>query len=237
MAKRKKTKDFSSEENDRDSVGRQEKFKVISGVLLLFVALFLFLSLISYFFSWKNDQSFAKQDITSDAVVLNWGGKLGARLAFLLFDRSFGISSLGIPFLFLVLGLKFLGYKKLSLKRTLIVVPIGIILFSISLGYFLGDMDGFLGSGLGGAMGYYVSHQWFNTLLGKAGAGLLVIFLLIFYFTVSSVAFSRWFTQKMRLLFSVGRHGEPTTVSAEKLDSDDLSKNSITPSEDFTKQV
>ncbi|MCX7985645.1 MAG: DNA translocase FtsK, partial [Bacteroidales bacterium] len=31
--------------------------------------------------------------------------------------------------------------------------------------------------------------------------------------------------------------GEPTTVSAEKLDSDDLSKNSITPSEDFTKQV
>ena len=81
MAKKKKVKDSLTEENEKDTIGQHEKFKVITGILLLFIALFLFLSLISYFFTWKNDQSFAKQDIGSEAIVQNWGGKLGARIA------------------------------------------------------------------------------------------------------------------------------------------------------------
>jgi S-DNA-T family DNA segregation ATPase FtsK/SpoIIIE len=236
MAKKKKVKDSLTEENEKDTIGQHEKFKVITGILLLFIALFLFLSLISYFFTWKNDQSFAKQDIGSEAIVQNWGGKLGARIAYMLFERSFGISCLGIPVLFLVLGIKFLGYKKISLKRFLLIVPVGILLFSISLGYFLGDMDGYLGSGPGGSLGFYVSHQWFNVLLGKAGSGLLVTFMLILYFTISSSAFSRWFTQKMLLLFSSHSHKDQSAeaVTAETANN---SSDDIPPTEDITKQI
>lgn len=232
MAKKKKTKDTLVEENEKDIVGRQEKFRVITGILLLFIALFLFLSLISYFFSWKNDQSFAKQDIGSEAVVHNWGGKLGAKIAYILFERTFGISCLGIPLLLLIIGLKFLGYKKFSLKRTLIIIPIGILLFSISLGYFLGDMEGFLGSGLGGAMGYYVSHQWLNELLGKAGAGLLVVFILILYFTLSSAAFSRWFTHHVLLLFKT----RPQQITATD-GTTEVNQSNTHVTESFTEDV
>ncbi|MEJ5264562.1 MAG: DNA translocase FtsK 4TM domain-containing protein [Bacteroidales bacterium] len=232
MAKKKKTKDKLVEENEKDTVGRQEKFRVITGILLLFIALFLFLSLISYFFSWKNDQSFAKQDIGSEAVVHNWGGKLGAKIAYILFERTFGISCLGIPLLLLIIGLKFLGYKKFSLKRTLIIIPIGVLLFSISLGYFLGDMEGFLGSGLGGAMGYYVSHQWLNELLGKAGAGLLVVFILILYFTLSSAAFSRWFTHHVLLLFKT----RPQQITATD-GTTEVNQSNTPVTESFTEDV
>lgn len=232
MAKKKKTKDKLVEENEKDTVGRQEKFRVITGILLLFIALFLFLSLISYFFSWKNDQSFAKQDIGSEAVVHNWGGKLGAKIAYILFERTFGISCLGIPLLLLIIGLKFLGYKKFSLKRTLIIIPIGVLLFSISLGYFLGDMEGFLGSGLGGAMGYYVSHQWLNELLGKAGAGLLVVFILILYFTLSSAAFSRWFTHHVLLLFKT----RPQQITATD-GTTEVNQSNTHVTESFTEDV
>ncbi|MGC8823972.1 MAG: DNA translocase FtsK 4TM domain-containing protein [Bacteroidales bacterium] len=232
MAKKKKTRDTLTDTDEKDTVGRQEKFRVITGILLLFISLFLFLALISYFFSWKNDQSFAKQDIGSDAVVHNWGGKLGARVAYVLFERSFGIACLGIPVLFLILGLKFLGYKKFSLKRVLIILPTGILVFSISLGYFLGDMDGFLGSGPGGAMGFYVSHQWFNVLLGKAGAGLLVVFMLILYFTLSSAAFSQWFTRQILLLFSAKKAGNETAK-----ESFEVSATDIQPTEDVTRQI
>lgn len=232
MAKKKKTKDTLVEENEKDTVGRQEKFRVITGILLLFIALFLFLSLISYFFSWKNDQSFAKQDIGSEAVVHNWGGKLGAKIAYILFERTFGISCLGIPLLLLIIGLKFLGYKKFSLKRTLIIIPIGVLLFSISLGYFLGDMEGFLGSGLGGAMGYYVSHQWLNELLGKAGAGLLVVFILILYFTLSSAAFSRWFTHHVLLLFKT----RPQQITATD-GTTEVNQSNTPVTESFTEDV
>lgn len=236
MGKKKKAKDTFTEPDEKDVVGRQEKFRVITGILLLFIALFLFLALISYFFTWKNDQSFAKQDIGSDALVQNWGGKLGARIAFLLFERSFGIACLGIPLLFLMVGLRFLGYKKISLKRALVILPTGILLFSISLGYFLGDMDGFLGSGPGGAMGYYVSHEWLNVLLGKAGAGLLVVFMLILYFTLSSAAFSRWFTRRMLLYFTVSRKQEKS-ANENAMESSEGSTDGIQPTEDVTRQI
>jgi len=61
---------------------------------------------------------------------------------------------------------------------------IAIILFSVILSYIFGDSGGYLGSGLGGGHGFYISN-WLNAFLGKAGTGFLLLLLLIAFLIFS----------------------------------------------------
>lgn len=152
------------------------------GALFILLTFYLFLAFISYFFSWKADQSFEWSRVFSDPSVRveNWGGKAGAWLSNLFINKWFGVASLFVPLVFLVAGLRLFGITVFRFFRTLINVIIAVILLSITLGYLFGDTGGFLGSGIGGGHGYYIS-EWLVALIGKTGTAFL-IFISLFIF-------------------------------------------------------
>jgi DNA segregation ATPase FtsK/SpoIIIE, S-DNA-T family len=153
-----------------------ERVKVALGLLITGSSLFLFLAFVSYFFTWKADQSFEWSALFSGAEIQveNWSGKAGAWMAALFMNRWFGIASFGFPFLLFIGGIRLMGVRMLPLRKTVRITLIALVLLSVTLGYLSGSRPEYLGSGPGGAHGWLVS-QWLNALLGIAGTGILLL--------------------------------------------------------------
>ncbi len=166
---------------------KDDRFRLSAGSFILLLSLFLTLSFVSYFFTWKTDQSFEWEKIVSspEIRVENWAGKIGAWLSSLFINRWFGISSFSIPFILMLAGFRILRVKMSPVGRTIRITIAGAIILSVSLGYVFGDGGGFLGSGPGGAHGYYLA-EWLNAILGKTGTAFLIL-LLVFTFLLFSI--------------------------------------------------
>jgi len=179
-----KSKKDNGKENGKQSGSffRDERFRFSSGIFILLFSLFLLLSFISYMFTWKIDQSFDWSKTVSEPAftVDNWAGKTGAFLSNHFINKWFGLPSLLFPFLFALFGFRMLGVKLLALGKSIRATLMGVILLSISLGYLFGEARGFLGSGPGGAHGYYMAH-WLNAFAGKAGTAFILFVFLIAY--------------------------------------------------------
>jgi len=176
-----KSKNQKKKKKGRGRVRRfftDERVKLSFGIFFILLALYTIMALISYLFTWKTDQSFEYSQILSnpDIQVENWAGKTGAYIGILLMNRWFGIASFTFPALFLLIGLRTLNIKLGSLWKAIRIGLLGMILASITLGYLFGDQAKFLGSGPGGGHGYIIS-LWLNSILGKVGTGLLLLFL------------------------------------------------------------
>ncbi|MFO7755371.1 MAG: DNA translocase FtsK 4TM domain-containing protein [Bacteroidales bacterium] len=166
----------------KTSFFRNEKTSFIAGLLITGFSLYLFFAFTAYLFWWKADQSFDAANVISgaDIQVNNWSGKSGAWFADIFINKGFGLAAFFIPVLLAVLGLRLLHIKKikaLSISRNLVL---GTIIFSVILSYIFGHANGMLGSGPGGAHGYFVS-QWLNAFLGKLGTGILLLIISLSY--------------------------------------------------------
>lgn len=155
---------------------RDERIRLVLGVSIVLFSIFLFIAFFSFLFTWKQDQSINWDKLFSGSslVVDNWSGKMGALCANLFMNHWFGISSLVIPFLLLILGLRFLKLKTLPIARTFRLFITTALITSVLLGYLTGTTGGYLGSGLGGAHGFFIS-KWLEAFAGKAGAGFLLL--------------------------------------------------------------
>ena len=170
-------KEKQSPENHRDG-----RYSFIVGLFLLFFAAYLLLAIISYFFTWQADSSFEWQTVfsSSSISVENWTGKVGAFLANGLVNKGFGISSILVPVILVVIGLRILKFRPVPFRKTLQSLIIGMFLSSIILGFLFGEANGILGSGLGGEHGFYVS-EWIQAFIGNIGTLATLLFLSIIY--------------------------------------------------------
>ncbi len=161
---------------------KDERVRFTIGLFIVFFALYLALAFISYLFTWQADQSFEWISIFagSDTLAENWMGKVGASFSVQFMNRWFGITSLLFPIILGLAGLKLLKIKSPKFRKTTFKLLVGIVLFSLVFGFSFGTTGGFLGSGLGGAHGLFVS-KWIVTFLGKIGTAFLLIFLVIAY--------------------------------------------------------
>ncbi len=159
-----------------------ERVQFVLGLFLLFFAAFLTFAFISYFFTWKADQSFEWGEAISgpNVTVDNWAGKTGAKLANLFIFKLFGIASFFIPLMMIVGGLRLINIKTFRLTSFIRGAMIGLLFLSIVLGFISGKLNGYLGSGLGGHYGYSIS-AWLNAFIGKFGTGLLLSISVITY--------------------------------------------------------
>ncbi len=158
------------------SLFKDDRFKFTVGLIITCFSILLFLSLISYLFTWKVDQSFEWDNVFSgaDVKVKNWSGKTGAYFANLFINRWFGVASFSIPFLIMLIGLVFLKIKFLPLGKTVRITVISTILISVWFGFLFKDQGGLLGNGLGGKHGLYVS-EWLVSFIGKTGTVFLLL--------------------------------------------------------------
>jgi DNA segregation ATPase FtsK/SpoIIIE, S-DNA-T family len=177
----------NGKKNKKNKSLNDERLKIILGIFTLFLAAFLTLAFISYFFTWKVDQSFQYSKVISgvEINVENWSGKAGAHFANLFINKWFGIASFTFPFLLIVIGLRFFNIKLFSISKTLKLSIFGTIILSVLLGYLFGNLNGYLGSGLGGGHGYFIA-LWLNSFLGKVGTAFLLTLSIIAFFIFSS---------------------------------------------------
>lgn len=185
MAKKSTNKQVKTKKRKK-KIFSDERIKIVLGVFTILLSAFLTLAFISYFFTWKEDQSFQFSKVVSEASlqVENWSGKAGAYFANLFINKWFGIASFTFPFLFLVIGFRLFKIKIYSIRKSFKIAIIGTIITSVLLGYIFGNSNGYLGSGLGGSHGYIIA-EWLNSFLGKVGTAFL-LFVAITSFVIFS---------------------------------------------------
>ncbi len=154
-------------------IGETERW--IYGFLLLFVALFFLLAVVSYYFTWSEDQAALREGLSWSAVdnVANHAGKLGAITGSELVGDWFGAFAICIPIVLLILSLRIMRVRPLFLNRSVRTTLIIMILGSLSLGYLFGTRWGVFGTGLGGQAGI-AAADWLRSVIGTAGLGLLL---------------------------------------------------------------
>ena len=185
MAKKEKTK-LTKEERLKAKAEtavpkRKDAFYLILGLFALALAAYTFFSLLSYVFTWADDQSlFHNKDMFDPAVMVeNNGGKLGLVWANFLITRLFGVGAFIVPFFFLGVGLYCLRLKKLKLLRFFILSLLGCIVVSLAFSYVFSftEVDDWFAGGAGGSYGYFVI-QWLNNMIGPFGSGCIVFIIL-----------------------------------------------------------
>ncbi len=176
-------KKVAPKNNQPKAKGLSDTQRWAYGFILLFFALFLLVSVVSYYFFWADDQSIAVWGSIfngSDIQALNKGGKLGAVLGNYIVGQWFGVFGICIPIIFIILALRIMRYRPVYLRKSVRLSLILMILGSVSLGYLFGEHWGVFGTGLGGAHGVLIA-RWLNSVLGVFGTGLLLLLAIVIY--------------------------------------------------------
>lgn len=167
----------------------------IIGLVVALAAVFTLLSTVSYFFTWKADQSSLTSAVGDTTVeVSNAGGKLGYRWVDLLVRKWFGLGSLAfIVILFAVSVRLLLRRWRYSMLKTTLLTFSGALVASFALA-FVSDLTGLgnaFGGGLGGECGESVI-RWSSVVFGTFLTGFLLVFLVVLWLVFASRRFSCW---------------------------------------------
>ena len=161
---------------------RSDALYLLGGLLSLAIAIITFVSLISYLYTWADDQSlFSGNDIFNALVdVENGGGKIGLILANFLVTKLFGLGAFAIPFFFGGVALFCLKIKKIRLLRFFFISVFGCIIISVLFSYIFSytKFDNWFGGGAGGSYGYYV-NEWLKGMTGNIGTGAIITVALV----------------------------------------------------------
>ena len=93
--------------------------EILFGSFLLIISFLLFISLLSYFFTWEYDQSNINKILDRNIDSKNVLKKIGAEISHIFIYEGFGASSLIFSLLLSITGLSlFFEFKNLSLLKT-----------------------------------------------------------------------------------------------------------------------
>ena len=171
------------------------KLTKVAGFLVALLAVFTLLATISYFFTWKTDQSSLSSAVGDTSVeVSNLAGKMGYRWADLLVRRWFGLGSLAFVVILFAVSVRLLLHRwHYSMLKTALLTFSGAMVSSFVLA-FVSDLSGLgnaFGGGLGGECGESVV-RWSTVVFGDMLSGLLLVFLVVVWLLLASPRFSRW---------------------------------------------
>ncbi len=176
---------------------RKSNILKYTGVAVAVLAAFSFISVVSYLFTWKADQSLMADPAMMDrgVEVANWAGKAGYLWSRFLVSECFGLGSFALVFLMGAVAFRlFFWNRSIGLLRTTFITLTGAFLSSMILSFcsmLLGN-DTFFGGGLGGDAGYAVV-MWASNLIGKPVTALVLVALVIGWLLMFSAKFAHWF--------------------------------------------
>ena len=162
----------------------------------LVIAVFLFISFISYLFTWEEDQDVAKKGFSAlfdnTLAAQNLLGRLGALVSHFFISYGFGIASFLICTFFFVVGINLLFRRKVfSIWRNLKYVTVGLLVLSVSMAFLFGKS----GFPFGGAVGDMISEK-LTGALGTLGTGAVLLLLAAGYFIWQFNPSFNWPTKK-----------------------------------------
>lgn len=157
-------------------LARDERTWKITGAVFLLGSIFLFISFISYFFTWKEDQDKVFRSGISilwdtDTHVSNLLGRLGSYLSHVFIYKGFGIAALLICTFFFVVGVNLLFNRKVfSIWRNLKYVTIGLLVLSVSMAFVFSGSDFSFGGGVGAMI-----SRWLVGIFGVIGTAAVLL--------------------------------------------------------------
>lgn len=180
--------------------------KIIYTLVLVFVAIFLFVAFVSFFFSWSYDQSELNKDFFEVALqiddenevddVQNAAGVLGAYISKFFIHNTFGVSSIAIVVALLFIVLRFwwqrytsenspersedeiLRANKRFDRRFLLNTFAMMLLGTITLGFCCNTM---CDCNLGGFFGYQFGYVILKNIFGGFLAGTIIFVVVVSY--------------------------------------------------------
>ena len=230
MAKDKKTKSKVRKRFRlfaRISEERKSTLIKYTGWAITAFTLYTLVSVGSYLFTWKADQSLLTSPNMMDQAVevQNWGGKLGYDFSHFLVSECFGLASLILVFL-----LGFLSYRMIFWKKSL--GTFRIVCLSVSATFILSMLlsyasslfsdDVVFGGGLGGDAGAAVI-AWMRNLIGNIPVLFILLLLVVAWLIIASSRFEKWFAAIKETIEEPTVEEEATEedASAEELEEDD----------------
>ena len=175
MAKDKKTgREVAAEESVTTTT--RENIRWITGFVMLSAGVFIFCSIVSYFFYWAEDMS-ALAERGNELVAVRFSnvcGEMGASVAHALVGEGFGIFALIIAVIVTVLGWRMFRYKRLRLNHFALGALLILVLGSLTLAHLFGTRWELFGSGLGGGYGLAMNDR-LEALVGGIGTLLIII--------------------------------------------------------------
>ena len=195
MAKLKTKKELKRQEQidkEMQAPVRKDAVYLICGLVSLAIAIYTLIALISYIFTWAQDQSvLSDNDLFSSLQgVENGGGKIGWWWANLLVSKLFGLGAYIIPFFFGGVALFCLKIKKVHLLKLFFISVFGCILISVLFSFIFSftKVDTLFGTSAGGSYGYYV-NQWLKSMIGSVGTAAILIIALIGWLIIINKSF------------------------------------------------
>lgn len=182
----------------RDSLDKKHILlrRVVGGVLAV-ATLLIAVSCLSYFFTWKQDQSLlADPEVIKDTakVIANFGGAWGLKIASVFVSEWFGLGSLAVIVALALVSVRCLfGKQKFPVLRYVLLALTGAMILSYALA-FISIRFGFntcFGTGLGGGCGTQMV-VWSEHLVGVPVTLCLILALIAAWGYFASSRFSRW---------------------------------------------
>ncbi len=183
-------KGFVTEKEEKVGVkqlAKDERTWKITGLSFLLLAIFLIVSFVSYFFTWRQDfvQISRGSEILfdTDIRVENLLGKSGALVSHLFIYRLFGVAAALVSTFFFVLGVNLIWRRRIfSIWRNLKYVTLGMLTGSTILAFlFKKELLGPEEFSWGGGVGNVIS-DWLMTSLGIVGTSAILLLIVVAYF-------------------------------------------------------
>ncbi|MDR1258514.1 MAG: DNA translocase FtsK [Tannerellaceae bacterium] len=192
-----------------------EHTRFITGLILSFLAIYIGLAILSFFFTGAADQSKIENIPLSDLVfykgsIENWAGVRGAYIADLLINRWFGISSFLILFFLGSVGARLMNIIRISILKRFLFSASWLIWGSLffAFAFVKAYQDSFIF--LGGEHGHLLS-EWMTGNIGVPGT----ILFLLGSFIILSILSSRRTLPLLRRVFTF-RRLKPITLWKKK---------------------
>ena len=215
----------------RDSLDKKHILlrRVVGGVLAV-ATLLIAVSCLSYFFTWKQDQSLlADPEVIKDTakVIANFGGAWGLKIASVFVSEWFGLGSLAVIVALALVSVRCLfGKQKFPVLRYVLLALTGAMILSYALA-FISIRFGFntcFGTGLGGGCGSQMV-VWSEHLVGVPVTLCLILALIAAWGYFASSRFSRWLSTETAP--SVKRRGVTFDFVSKKDESVDVEKKEL----------
>ncbi|MFV0605306.1 MAG: DNA translocase FtsK [Niabella sp.] len=163
-------------------LARDERTWKITGLVFLLISIFLFISFISYFFTWRQDFTQASRGMAllydADAGVENLLGKTGTLVSHLFIYKLFGVAAVLLCTFFFVVGINLMWRRRVfSIWRNMKYVTLGMLSVSTILAFLLPNAEFSWGGGVG-----KVIADWLQSSLGYIGAAAVLGLIVIAYF-------------------------------------------------------
>lgn len=234
---------------------KKQGIRLLFGIALALLSLYIFLAMIGFFFSGGIDQSlidspWGKIITNPEITASNPTGKLGAWISDLLINRWFGLSSFILCYLLILCSFRIAGAKVRNFKRRLFIGMCIVLWISLLLGFISDSIaellelhTGYLFPG--GGHGHFVS-LWLNSLIGRIGT---ILFLFLTFTIILFFGFERtfykclnYFKEQIRLrkeqvqatlAAREARHQHANTVSEEEPAKTDNETTENNPFEEY----